>query len=101
MEIRLLAYLKWIEGVLPKLSASRFRKPVDLYGLIGAIDSRLEDRALKTLNPVGTAQALVEFETALRKPTGVRARYVEAASRQTDNIGPRMTRIKILTELIR
>lgn len=95
-------YLKWISRAIPNFPESRFRKPVDLYSLIGALDQITETRPLARLNANAIGERLKEFEvrTKQKEPTGVPARYLAAASRQTDNIIPRKTRIDILTKLI-
>jgi hypothetical protein len=92
-------YLGWISRVFPDLREHRYRKPVDLYGLIGAIH-------LVRVSKVSLGQArekLLEFEkkTLTKEPVGDASKYVLAASRQTDNIGPRTTRIEILESLLR
>jgi len=46
VESRLNAYFGWIAKALPNLAASRFRKPVDFYSLLGALDI-LSDRAMR------------------------------------------------------
>jgi hypothetical protein len=45
---------------------------------------------------------LIEFErrTRSKRPTAEAARYLVAASRQTDNITPRETRMEILERII-
>lgn len=103
VESRLKTYLDWIKLVLPDLSKRRFRKPVDLYSLIGALDLVSDTgRTLSKLHIKKASEALNEFEarTRAREPSGDAARYVVAASRQTDNIKPRMTRIEILAKLL-
>jgi hypothetical protein len=100
---RLRAYMKWIEAALPDLSSRRYRRPVDLYSLIGALDYVSDDGInLSKLDPVGEGLKLREFEnrTKARDLKGMEARYVVAASRQTDNIAPRNTRIAILSNIL-
>jgi hypothetical protein len=104
VENQLTGYLRWISKALPKLSISRFRRPVDLYALIGALDFVSEHTA--RLGRIDTAKAgkrLTDFEhlTRAKIPSGDAARYLVAASRQTDNIIPRNTRIEILSDLLR
>ena len=65
----------------------------------------LSDNAF-SLNRISGPRAmkvLVDFEkkTKDRQPGGEAARYVVAASRQTDNLIPRTTRIEILAKLLR
>jgi hypothetical protein len=103
VEAKLKTYLDWIKAALPNLSKSRFRKPVDLYSLCGALDQITNQSvSLTSLDPTAAGSALEKFERALRSksPSGSVARYIVGASRQTDNIAPRMTRIEILTEVI-
>lgn len=103
IEKQLRSHILWIAKAIPNLPTSRYRRPVDLYALIGALD-RLGSRGrpLSKLNPAAVGKALEEFErkTRRKRPTGEAARYVVAASRQTDNIAPRETRIEILEQLI-
>jgi hypothetical protein len=100
---RLNLYLKWIVRVLPNFATTRYRSPVDLYSLIGAFD-RLSDHGVRSpkIKPKVARERLLEFErkTKVKLPTGDAARYVAAASRQTDNLIPRSTRIGILTEIL-
>jgi hypothetical protein len=95
------AYINWILTALPSLAKSRYRSPVDLYTLIGALD-RVSDhgRVLTTLDAAAAGLRLLDFErrTKAKQPTGAAARYLVAASQQTDNIIPRTTRIDILEE---
>ncbi|MGZ8842525.1 MAG: DUF262 domain-containing protein [Pyrinomonadaceae bacterium] len=103
VEARLKSYLAWIPKTIPELTTSRFRKPVDFYSLIGALElASNQGSKLKSLNPTNAGKALSEFERAMRvkEPQGRAARYLAAASRQTDNIIPRNTRIEILDQFI-
>ena len=103
IEGRLKKYLAWIQKVLPDFSSSRWRKPVDLYSLIGALDE-LTDQAdsLEHMETEVAARRLIEFEERLSRTPSDRlaARYLVAAGRQTDNIQPRTTRIAILRQLL-
>jgi hypothetical protein len=97
------AYLKWIILALPQLASTRFRKPVDLYSLIGALDLVTEGgKRLSKLDTSKAGAALLKFEERTRSGSagGDAAKYVVAASRQTDNIMPRTTRIGILSKLL-
>jgi hypothetical protein len=98
---RLRNYLHWIESTFA-VSQTRYRKPVDLYSLIGAIDKVTKGGdTLASLNAKQAAVNLQQFETALaRSPQGEAARYLLAASRQTDNLIPRTERIDILASVI-
>lgn len=104
VESRLKSYLQCITTALPELRTHRFRKPVDLYGLVGAVDEvSQQGKKLRAITPRSAGDALRAFEarTLAAEPTGEAAKYVLAASRQTDNIGPRKTRIEILALIIR
>jgi hypothetical protein len=103
VENRLRLYLRWVKKALPEFSTSRFRKPVDLYSLIGALDDISgQGKHLSRIHAPQARENLVAFEEETRRPEpkGKAARYVLAASRQTDNIGPRTTRIDILASLL-
>jgi hypothetical protein len=104
VEARLGRYLKWTIKALPNFSTTRYRSPVDLYALIGAFD-RLSEQGgrLPKIKPSVARQRLLEFDkkTKGRVVTGDAARYLAAASRQTDNLIPRTTRIAILTEILK
>ena len=97
------AYTKWILDALPQLRSTRFRKPTDLYSLIGAIEKvSRSGKRLRRLDPERAGRALSEFdvETKASQPSRQAAAYVVAASRQTDNISPRVARIDILARLL-
>jgi hypothetical protein len=101
---RLLEYSNWIIKALPDLSRTRFRKPVDFYSLVGALDRVSNDgKRLARLDPKAVGGRLRDLEDRIRKkfPTGSAARYLAAASRQTDNLIPRNTRIEVLESLLR
>ena len=102
-QAKLRAYLKWIQAALPDLCSRRYRRPVDLYSLVGALDYVSDDGIdLTRFSPHEARPKLEEFEsrTQARDLKGAAAQYVVAASRQTDNIGPRNTRIEILSNLL-
>ena len=104
VETRLRSYLNWIKDALPNLRKQRYRKPVDLYALVSALDQEsLHGKKLSKINRKLAGQKLNKFETRtkMKEPTSDAARYLLAASRQTDNIGPRNTRIEILVNLIK
>lgn len=104
VENRLKSYLTWIKQALPEFSSSRYRKPVDFYSLIGALDDiSAQGKDLSRIRKSQARESLVAFEKKTRRPEpkGEAARYVLAASRQTDNIGPRTTRMSILASLLR
>lgn len=101
---RLEVYLDWISKALPTLSKSRYRKPVDMYALIGALHSVSNHGArLSRFKPVDAGKRLLDFEKQMKakSPVGDAARYLVAASRQTDNLIPRNTRIEILEGLLK
>ncbi|MFP5316679.1 MAG: DUF262 domain-containing protein [Acidimicrobiia bacterium] len=104
LETRLKKYLSWIRKALPDFKERRFRKPVDLYALLGALD-RVSDagESLSAISPAKAGRALRELEERLadeEAPDRDAARYRLAASRQTDNIVPRETRITVLERLL-
>jgi len=96
-------YLTWIAKAVPDLHQRFIRKPTDLYGLIGALRMvTTEAKPLSKLKPAVLRKSLQSFESALgeKAPKGDAARYILAASRQTDNIGPRSTRIEVMAKLL-
>ncbi|MBI1894161.1 MAG: DUF262 domain-containing protein [Candidatus Rokubacteria bacterium] len=104
VERRLREYLRWIETAFPDLARHRYRKPVDLYSLVGALDAATKDGATaKTLKPQRARTALIAFEQDLAspKPSREATTYLAAASRQTDNVGPRRSRIEIIQRRLR
>jgi len=104
VKARLLSYLSWTEQAMPDLKGSRFRKPVDLYSFLGALDKvSREGKRLPRMTPSKATSALESFDRETRKPqlSGTYAKYVVAASQQTDNIRPRQTRIEALSALLR
>jgi hypothetical protein len=104
VQARLRAYLRWMKLAIPDFRDHRFRKPTDLYGLLGALDLVSEQgKHLSKVAPRPVGARLLEFEQKTRQqnPDADAARYLLAASRQTDNIGPRTTRIEIVTSLLR
>lgn len=104
VETRLKSYLNWIVKALPDISKTRYRKAVDLYALVAALDQvSNEGKSLSRISAVAVGSRLREFEqqTKSKEPTGDAARYIVAASRQTDNLIPRTTRIDVLARLIK
>ena len=90
--------------MLPDFERRMVRKPVDLYSLIGAIDLLTEGGEKPTaIKQTSFSSNLRDFESQIRAkiPQGDAARYLIAASRQTDNIGPRQTRIEIMSKILR
>lgn len=103
IEARLKRYLRWIDKALPNLRRTRFRKATDFYSLIGALDYETDDgKGLDKLDARKCGDALRAFDKESRKEilVGSVARYVAAASRQTDNLTPRQTRIDVLVEVL-
>jgi hypothetical protein len=97
-------YFSWVAQALPSLSKSRYRHPTDFYALIGALERYGQrGRGIQGLSAEAAGLALAKFEGLTKKeePVGLAARYVAAASRQTDNIAPRTTRIESLLEVLR
>jgi hypothetical protein len=95
-------YFTWITQTVPNFQTTRWRKPTDLYALIGAIKRIVRRRTLKSLDPAAVAKALnaLEHQIGQQNPPKRPAQYKVAASRQTDNLAPRQTRIAILEETI-
>jgi len=102
VERKLKIYLDWIESALPDLERSRFRKPVDLYALIGALAQQKLRSGSVDLDPEEAGEYLREFERrlSLKRVPEEGSRYLIAASRQTDNLRPRLTRISILIDVL-
>lgn len=100
---RLRKYLSWVRKALPDFSSTRFRKPVDLYSLLGALD-RVTDagESMTAAPPVPAGRALRQLEKriAADEPDREARRYQLAASSQTDNLIPRQTRITVIEDLI-
>jgi hypothetical protein len=104
VESRLRQYLAWATAAFPDFETSRFRKPVHLYSLIGALEeirSMSPGQILPDEHHSGKALQWFEDKLNSKNPRGKAARYLAASSRQTDNFAPRATRIAILVELIR
>jgi Protein of unknown function DUF262 len=103
VETLLKQYLAWIEAALPEIHKLRYRSPTDLYSLIGALhDVSEEGSKLNKIDAGLKGKRLIEFARKMKgkNPTGDAARYLTAASRQTDNIQPRTTRIEIISKLL-
>jgi hypothetical protein len=102
IERKLEIYFDWIELALPDLERSRFRKPVDLYALIGALAQQRLRGGSVDLDPEAAGERLRAFERrlGLKRVPENGSRYLIAASRQTDNLRPRLTRISILTNVL-
>jgi len=100
IEERIQSFLDWLDD--SPLDETRFRKPVDLYALLGGLDKITKGGSnLSRLNKQRVFENLKEFERSLiRKPGGDAAKYLIAASRQTDNVIPRTTRIDILASVL-
>lgn len=67
-------YLRWILRALPDFSTTRYRKPVDLYSLIGAVDLASEHGTrLSRLSPTSAGTSLLAFEkkTKAKQPSGM------------------------------
>lgn len=99
---RLRSYFGWMESALAERPKSRFRKPAELYSLIGALDKvSNQGEQLPSIAIRVAARQLAEFEDELANGTTRRAvSYLVAAGRQTDNLRPRMTRIDALVETL-
>lgn len=103
VESRLKLYADWLAKALPDLPSTRFRSPTDFYSLIGAIHE-ISDSGdnLSGLDPKVLGERLRQFsrKTRQKNPSGEAAKYLAAASRQTDNIQPRTTRMEILKSIL-
>jgi Protein of unknown function DUF262 len=100
---RVVTYMDWIAHAVD-LPNSRFRRPVDFYGLVGALERINSDEGPSTLPEPQRAQALLsDFDDLTRadEPPRDVGRYLIAASRQTDNLAPRVTRIEVLERILR
>lgn len=102
-ENRLQTYLAWIESAVPDLKNHRYRRSNELYALIGALDGVSKQGLQLSKIPAAPAGGrLVAFEkqTRQKKPRGTAAQYVIAASKHTDDLEPRRTRIEILAKFL-
>ena len=100
---RLKEYLDWITTALPDLAKHRFRRSSELYSLIGALDRLSKSGSrLRKMDPKTARLGLIEFEETTRKKDlrGKAASYVLAASKHTDDLGPRTVRTEILESLL-
>jgi hypothetical protein len=100
---RLNDYLHWISAALPDLATRRFRRSNELYSLVGALDRISQSGSrLSKMDPKSSGRALVDFETQTKKKDlrGNAATYVVAASKHTDDLGPRSVRIEILESFL-
>jgi hypothetical protein len=103
IETKLRQYIDWIEQALPDLQTRRYRRSSELYALIGALDvAATKVSGVSSIDPISAGQRLREFEveTKSRGLKGSAARYVIAASKHTDDLEPRRTRIEILGSLL-
>ena len=103
IESRLRSYLEWINTALPDLQTRRYRRSNELYALIGALDlATKKGTTLANVDSMTAGEMLRQFEveTRSRTPRGNVAQYVIAASKHTDDLEPRRTRIDILGSLI-
>jgi len=102
VESRLDSIITTIDDALPDLSSRIYRRPANFYSLIGALNELIEESDVAIPRSADVGQSLIEFEDELAEEVkSPRAeRYFEAASRQTDNVSPRRTRIDILKNVI-
>jgi hypothetical protein len=99
----LLFYFEWIFKALPDFERRFIRKPVDLYGLIGAIKLLTDGtKNVSKIDPRKFYSSITSFEKALKgdEKQGDIAKYIVASSRQTDNLTPRLTRIEIISKVL-
>jgi hypothetical protein len=100
---RLQGHFNWILAALPGLAQSRFRKPTDFYSLVGAVDRLTRgDEHTRRSDAKKAGERLVAFEKDIssKEPSRTALAYLAAASRQTDNIAPRTTRIETLMNIL-
>ncbi|RZL61200.1 MAG: DUF262 domain-containing protein [Variovorax sp.] len=100
---RLIRYLEWTKAAIPELAQSRFRRPVDLYSLIAALESITRSGTrLAAFAPARAQRALADFEHDLssKRPSRLASQYLAAARQQTDNIGPRTVRLEALSTVL-
>lgn len=102
VEARLKIYLQWIHDALPNLRTLRFRRSSELYSLVGALDRITKGGSRPLKAPAAARQRLADFEKRTKKKElrGNAATYVLAASKHTDDLGPRSTRIEILESIL-
>jgi hypothetical protein len=103
LEERLDSYVRWLRKALPDLGQTRYRKTIDLYALVGALDRISESgESLSQLNARRCGISLKGFESELAEEEHGRdaERYLVAASSQTDNLAPRQTRIDVLERVL-
>jgi hypothetical protein len=103
IEARLRLYVNWIESALPDLNERRYRRSNELYALIGGLDALSKNgTVLSKIDPDAAGKKLRQFERETLSKTlkGAAARYVVAASKHTDDLEPRKTRIEILQSLL-
>ena len=100
---RLKQYFSLISQALPDLRSMQLRRPVNLYSLVGALDRSIGEQGSidkVSVDRLGMVLAGFDRDISSEKPSDAASRYLRAASRQTDNIGPRETRISILERLV-
>lgn len=91
--------------VVPDLKTSMFRRPANLYALVGALGEILHERELDRGDIFDFGGRMREFieelnekDDALRTPRA--SKYFVAQSRQTDNVQPRRWRMDILKDVL-
>ena len=100
---RLNDYTEFTGEVLPDLRTMQLRRPANFYALIGALDSVTDQgSSLESLDRQVLRANLEKFDRDIQsqEPSVTGARYLRAASRQTDNLAPRQIRIEILADVI-
>lgn len=101
---RLQGHLSFLEKALPNLRELRLHSKTNFYSLIGALDKVVDiAEGYEAIDPQKIGAALVDFAGKLdsgEPRSDFVEQYVFASSRQTDNLMPRETRIRILTDVI-
>ncbi|MEV8040053.1 DUF262 domain-containing protein [Arthrobacter sp. NPDC080082] len=101
---RLKSHLRFLESALPNLRDLRLHSKTNFYSLIGALDKVVDiEEGYDGIDPQKIGASLIEFANELdsgEPRSDLVEQYVFASSRQTDNLMPRETRIRILTDVI-
>lgn len=100
---RLLRYMTWLGEAVPNLPTMQLRRPANFYAVIGALDNVTNGgEKFDQVSASMSGALLVQFDEQLKaeEPNPTASRYLRAASRQTDNLQPRQTRIQILSGLL-
>jgi len=93
-----------VQRILPDLKSTMYRKPANLYALVGALLELQADTDIELPADEVLGERLRAFEKEVEKDEEFRStaaqRYWVAQSRQTDNLRPRRSRIDLLREVL-